>query len=146
MLGSLCCPSGLSIEPRPHWVHDKRCLNSISPLPVHSLIIGSDLPPPDGVLPSGYRNWISGKRNSRMLEFQERFQDAKKNSSVMSRWHHNGRSGNEIRFCLSHSLIGSETWRSSRVLHDVTDGRAMALGRVELDGGRDRTGTEGCSR
>lgn len=57
------------------------------------LFLSSDLSPPDVILPSGYRNWISGKRNSRMLEFQECFQDAKKNSSVMSQWHHDGRSG-----------------------------------------------------
>lgn len=59
-----------------------------------------------------------------MLEFQERFQDAKKNSSVMSQWHHNGRSGKEIRFCLSHNLIGSETPRSS--------GNAVTLQMEEL--------------
>ena len=67
-----------------------------------------------------------------MLEFQERFQGAKKNSSVMSQCHQNGRSGNEIRFCLSHNLIGSETPRSSSLLHDVTDVGTTALGRVEL--------------
>lgn len=87
------CPCGLSIEGCKYWMHDKHCWNSISPLPFFSFILSSDLLPPDGVLPSGYRNWIRGKRNSRMLEFQERFQDAKKNSSVMSRWHCDGRSG-----------------------------------------------------
>lgn len=79
-----------------------------STLLFYPFILGSDLPLPERVLPSGFRNGISGKKNPRMLEFQERFQDAKKNSSAMNQWHHDGRSGEYIWFCLSQNLMVSQ--------------------------------------
>lgn len=91
------------------WGTQLTLLELIStPLLFYPFILGSDLPFPDRVLPSGFRNWISGKKNPRMLEFQERFQDAKKNSSVMNQWHHHGRSGEFIWFCLSCNVIVSQ--------------------------------------
>lgn len=93
----------------------------------YPFILGSDLPLPDRILPSGFRNWISGKKNPKMLEFQERVQDAKKNSSVMSQWHHDGRSGENICFCLSRNI--TKSLRLSGLCHDGTDPGAQTQGR-----------------
>lgn len=94
------------------------------PLLFYPFILGSDLPLPDRILPSGFRNWISGKKNPRMLEFQERVQDAKKNSSVMKPWHHGGRSGEYIWSCLSRNI--TKSLRLSGLCHDGTDPGAKA--------------------
>lgn len=95
-----------------------------SPLLFYPFILGSDLPLPDRILPSGFRNWISGKKNPRMLESQERVQDAKKNSSVMKPWHHGGRSGEYIWCCLSCNI--TKSLRLSGLCHDGTDPGAKA--------------------
>lgn len=97
------------------------------PLLFYPFILGSDLSLPDRILPSCFRNWISGKKNPRMLEFQERFQNAKKNSSVMSQWHDDGSSGENIWLCLSRNI--TKSLRLSGLYHDGTDPGAQTQGR-----------------